>query len=245
MGAAFQTYDFTLAAGGAIQIPATGSFFRVQSATGKVNVTAEFGALKGLGVGQGARSPFRILQIQDASGSANVGTIIVGDAEFVDDRISGEVSVIDGEKSRALAGGMFSGAASIGLLPGLNSHIQLWNPAGSGKNLILNQIQIGSNVGTQYAFGFLSAPLTTDFTSTGLGNKRQGASGGAAMLKTQFNATPLMTTVLHMGYLLASANYLIPIKGAFVILPNSGMTVQNLIANTSLIGTFEWIEESQ
>lgn len=87
MGAAFQTYDFTLAAGGSIQIPAAGEFFRVQSATGKVDVISEFGLLKGLTAGQGARSPFQRLAIKDASGAANSGTIIVGSAEFIDNQL--------------------------------------------------------------------------------------------------------------------------------------------------------------
>ena len=243
---AFQTYDFTLAAGGAIQIPATGSFFRVQSATGKVNVTAEFGALKGLGVGQGARSPFRILQIQDASGSANVGTIIVGDAEFVDDRISGEVSVIDGEKARTIAGGMFAGGPFCGAVAAQYANVQLWNPNNSGKNLIVTAIDYGT-VTTSSIGVFLTANvLATTFGSTA-SNKKAGGSAAIGILKyeSKVAADIMALGVLRSDTTVASQNVIWNIKGAIVIPPNYGLNCYAPTPNTTINANYEWFEESQ
>ena len=88
MSAAFQTYDFTLGVGQSQRIPVFGKYVRVQTATGAVNLRGDFGYLKNLLPGQGQSvNTFSYVTIEDASGAANVGSIIVGEEGFVDNRM--------------------------------------------------------------------------------------------------------------------------------------------------------------
>ena len=61
-------------------------------------------SLSPLYAGQGQRKEFQRLTVTDKSGAANVVLIIVADDDFIDDRITGEVSVIDGSKARTKTG---------------------------------------------------------------------------------------------------------------------------------------------
>lgn len=96
MSAAFQTYDFTLGAGQSARIPVYGKYVRVQTAIGAVNLRGDFGYLKNLLPGQGqAINAFSYVIVEDASGAANAGSIIVGEEGFVDNRmILGSASAI-------------------------------------------------------------------------------------------------------------------------------------------------------
>ena len=89
--ASFKYYDFTLTSGGAAVLLVEGEYFRIQSATGAVDVTVEgAGTLPGLLVGQGLKdTPFKRLVIKDVSGGPNVGQIMVASKEFVDNRTYG------------------------------------------------------------------------------------------------------------------------------------------------------------
>lgn len=94
-GKTFKPYDFTLAAGGSQVILAEGEYFRVQSATGALDVTVEgAGTLPGLLSGQAMKdTPFKRLVLRDASGAPNSGTILVASQEFVDNRLYGVVTL--------------------------------------------------------------------------------------------------------------------------------------------------------
>ena len=98
MSKTFRYYDFTLTAGGSQVLLVEAAYFRVQSATGAVDVSVEgFGTLPGLLVGQGIKdTPFKRLVIRDASGAANLGTILVASQEFVDNRTYGVTSITGG-----------------------------------------------------------------------------------------------------------------------------------------------------
>ena len=85
-----QFYDFALAANASQVILAEGEYFKIFSSTGTVEVTRSDGAKYGpISAGQGARNKhFDRLTIRDKSGAANMGFIIVSDADFVDDQLS-------------------------------------------------------------------------------------------------------------------------------------------------------------
>jgi hypothetical protein len=95
MSVSVKTYDFTMPAGGAFQIQAVGSYFRIQTTTGPVRVQGEFGDLSPLLAGQGIKdSPFTRLMFTNLSAVSITGTVIVADKEFVDQQMvmSGTVS---------------------------------------------------------------------------------------------------------------------------------------------------------
>lgn len=88
MSVSVKTYDYSIPAGGAVQIQAVGSYFRIQTTTGPVRVQGEFGDLASIGAGQGLKdSTFTRLAITNLSGVAITGTVIVADKEFVDQQM--------------------------------------------------------------------------------------------------------------------------------------------------------------
>ncbi|WP_310611647.1 hypothetical protein [Limnohabitans sp.] len=97
MSVSVKTYDFTIPAGGSVQIQAVGTYFRIQSSTGPISVTGEFGEVAPLMQGQGIKdSPFTRLQLRDLSGSMCVGKVIVASSEFIDQQmvLSGSLSML-------------------------------------------------------------------------------------------------------------------------------------------------------
>jgi hypothetical protein len=87
----FKSYDFSLAAGASKTILAEGSYFRVQSSLGAVDVTVDsVGTMPGLVQGQGLSGvPYTKLTIKDVSGTLNSGFLLVASAEVVDNRTYG------------------------------------------------------------------------------------------------------------------------------------------------------------
>lgn len=141
-------YDFTLTANGSFVLPVEGDYFKVLSATGLVEVTGDsFGSLGSVLPGQGLdNTPFKRLVIKDKTGSANIGTLLVADEKFIDDRITGEVSVIDGGAWRSKSNKSFLGTGYSTCGAAQFSAVQLWNPAGTGSNLIVKSIRYSVNV---------------------------------------------------------------------------------------------------
>lgn len=88
MSVSVKTYDFTMAAGGSVQILAVGTYFRIQTCTGALSITGEFGEASPISAGQGLKdSPFTRLQLKNLTAFANSGTIIVASEEFVDQQM--------------------------------------------------------------------------------------------------------------------------------------------------------------
>jgi hypothetical protein len=86
-------YAYTLAANASINLPVTGDYFKIMSATGLVCVKSDFGALDDLIAGQGLENtPFRFLTIVNKTASANTVRIFVGDENFIDG-MSGAIAV--------------------------------------------------------------------------------------------------------------------------------------------------------
>lgn len=87
----FKIYDFTLQANGVQTLPAMGSYFRIMSSTGSLEVTVEGrGTATGLQAGQGFKDqPFTKLLLRDTSGAPNSGFILAASSEFFDNRLNG------------------------------------------------------------------------------------------------------------------------------------------------------------
>lgn len=91
----FKVFDFNLPANGAFRLPASGSYFRIMSSTGAIDVTVEgTGTLPSLTAGQAFKNvPFNSLLILDVSGSSNSGSILVASSEFQDNQLQGSVTI--------------------------------------------------------------------------------------------------------------------------------------------------------
>lgn len=231
-----KVYPIELAAFGTFRLPVQGSYFKIRTATGRVEVSGNtFGKLGALDAGQGLRGAwFDDLTLTDVSGGANEIEIIVAAAEFVDDRITGEVSVIDGARGRTLAGDEFTSSTWTGAVAaGETGAVQLWNPLGSGVRLVIA--------------GYLATNYTTLIdTTASLGavvgvarNKRRGA-GGASVCEVR----RLVAVGAPAGNELWQAPSGLPVypTAPWIIEPNRGIALYAPVA-ANFVGCFDFREE--
>lgn len=79
------TYEFTIPANGSYKLLVAGDYFKILSASGTVDVQADWGSLSGLIAGQGLeQSEFKYLFFRDRSGASNAMRVVIGDEKFVD-----------------------------------------------------------------------------------------------------------------------------------------------------------------
>lgn len=180
--------------------------------------------------------------IQVTSASAQTVRLFVGSGDAGTRRTSGDVSVIDGEKNRTLAGGMFTGnpfnAVPVVDQYGVN---QLWNPAASGKNLIVVASSVtGSSSQFHYAFGV--AQVATDQTAIAVINKK--GDGVAGVAKTGYgNFAAIEPKRLFGGGVTVNGLTNWPLRGALVVPPGYGLNCWDESVNHSIATNFEWFEE--
>ncbi len=238
-------YDFTLAANGSFVLPVEGSYYRILSSTGAVQVRRDGGSgLSPLQAGQGERDQeFKRLTITDRTGVANVGLIIVGDSTFVDDRITGEVSIIDGEKARSLASALYASCPGINGVVGNYSIAQLWNPPGSGKHVIVTQGLFSASSAGGILLSFGTVARTTNVTATALRNKLASGAVGLGQVRIETNVTAPSGN-LWSAYCQGNTNVPWFPKGPIVLPPGVGLEFSSNVVNSSITTSFEHYEEN-
>lgn len=94
-------YDFVVPANGVYRLHVAGDYFKILSASGAVNVLADWGRLKGLTSGQGLEeSAFQSLMFEDTTGGNNTLRVVIGDQRFIDG-VSGAMTVQANVAARA------------------------------------------------------------------------------------------------------------------------------------------------
>lgn len=243
MSRAAQIYDFTLAAGGSFEILAEGSYYRILSATGSIEVRRDGGSrLAPMLPGQGERDEFQRLTLRDLSGAPNTGFIIVADGTFIDDRITGEVSVIDGEKARTIAGGNYMAAMFSAAVAAQHSHAQLWNPS-SNTRIVVNQLDVTSSVAQQIGVSRHNAALTSVSAGTIINKLLSSAAVGMGQSRFQSNATIIPTIVGKRVNVQANQTILYPLRGPIVIPPGWGLTIWGYTVNADVTANADVFEE--
>ncbi|MGL5181198.1 hypothetical protein [Herbaspirillum huttiense] len=197
--------------------------------------------------GQGFRLDgrnFNNLIFSNNANAANIlGTMLIADGGFFDNRVTGSVEVIDGGKARTLGGGAFMGGVQCVATAAQNSIVQLWNPVGSGKNVILESITYSSTNNGGILFRVYNAAL-----SNLLANGVSKLAGGAAVSVGQLRYAPNPgvlggNNMLILG--IAAAQFsTYQFKEPVVLPPGQGMLVTQGTQNVDVTGNFEWYEES-
>lgn len=175
------------------------------------------------------------------AGSAIKGTVVIGDGRIDDARISGSVEVIDGGKARTIAGIAYTGYGFTAAGAGLLSHVQLWNAAGSGKNLIVEQLVISSDLTGSFGVRFHNAALSTILNT--VPNKKASGAASAATLRSQTNATALGSASLWGGFSSNTSQALFTPKEPIIVEPGFGLVALNSSPNANLTATFEFYED--
>ncbi len=246
MASATQIYTLALAANQAQVLLVEGGFYKILSATGPVSVSREGGSIiNPMRVGQGERLRFTRLTIQDVSGAANTVEVIIADESFVDDRISGEVSVIDGGKSRTLARVAYIGAVNCPAVAAQYAHAQLFNWSGNPNRVILESFWICSTNTVNVSMYSASSNLSTPGSPFNPGSKNMDGASSLARAYYQNAAAHVLSGTLR-GYfqVLANTTFHVKLAEPMILAPTRGVSwiVGNAL-NTDLLVTAEFYEE--
>lgn len=251
-----QVFDFNIGPGKVRTIDVVGDYvyyldgsaggadstLRLRNSTGADSILLRPGQAYRLGSGQHTRW---VIENEKGQGVI-VGRLLMGDGQFFDNRISGTVEVIDGERERTRAGMMFSAfpyceIPTAGKIP----IVQIWNPPNSGKNLNVGFVNFSTSaaaymtvMGTNLILPNLSSPGQG-------GNKLVGGPAPAAQLRWAVVDDPALG---NRGFLWggrvqeSSVNSWTP-RGTVVVPPGFGLGVYVGSLGAALYSTFEWFEE--
>lgn len=240
-----QQYDLNIPAGGAQNIDVAGDRIQFLSAIdpfAQIEIRPNFAQGNiSLRPGQGFKFSEQVTRwvVFNRGAVPLSGFLLIGSGDFFDQRIAGTVDVIDGGKARTLAGIAFGGVSYSQALAGQISHVQLWNPAGSGKNLFVEQVYAQFTGVSSAQFVQHNAPLSV-LSALQPASKMLGAAGSVAKLYVQQSAASIgaVNPVVTLG----AGNIFQP-KEPIVIPPGYGLVVRKALVNEDIQGGFEWFEE--
>jgi hypothetical protein len=236
-------YDFALTPLGGQIINVKGRFFKYRTGTGPIRVKLTDGGVIDLMPGQGVSNRnFESIEIVDRSGAINAGTILAGDFDFRDERISGTVDVVDGGKSRTLSGRTYMCAISAGNSAGQFAFNELWNPPGSNKNVIVEQWSLSSGAASIIYAGWHNVRLTTG-PSGSISKKAGGALSSALSGSVYRVAAGGIASVLTASNVSANQTIVVMPKEPIVIPPGFSFYCENETASSSLQTWVEFFEE--
>lgn len=156
--------------------------------------------------------------------------------------VAGSVSIIDGGKARTLNNLSFLGQNSVAPVAAQFPQLQIWNPAGSGKNVILESMMFSSGSAQTLTAGSNTANL-----ATGPGPCYSKKAGGANSSAVTYNQTSAGNPAGYLAamamYLSANINQIINFKEPIVLPPGTGYCIVGQLANSNLLGSFEFNEE--
>ena len=234
---ASKVYDFTLPAtlGASQRFDVRGNYVKLVESTGAVIVKAETGEEWALLAGQGFRlpesRPFGAVTIRNATGSACVGTLFIGDSFFEDSRIAGNVGVIDSSSSDVLSGTVAEGTASYTApTAGRFSRVQMWNPANSGVFSTIEEIVI--SIGTTGSI-YVSASTVSEATVWNQSfNRRINSPNGKTEIRTGEKVGINDDVLFTFRSFLLSANqiFVMAPKHPYVMLPGQGLSITAVTA---------------
>lgn len=191
---ASQAYDFAIPAGvnQTRVLQAMGTRCKLNSCTGTgITVKTDTGKVFKLKPGQGFKAdpgkPFRELFLINPDAAQNLGEIFVGDDDFVDDRVTGDVSIVDNAASKTLAGLQFVGSAARGAAgAGVFSLVGL---IAGARRVSIRRITVSSGLAGVVYWGFGSAQPTTGYSNQGSGISKLYAGGITVSNASRWNAT--------------------------------------------------------
>lgn len=235
-------YDFAVGAGQSQTLDVSGRFFKYRSGTGVISVRTSGGGSVDLLPGQGIWNvEFSSLTVKDKSGLANAGVIVAGAFDYRDDRIAGSVEVIDGGRARTMANLAYMATGSRGAAPGLLGHFQFWNPAGSGRNVLIEQIIVGSALTDKIAMGFKNATLLTPVGNIPISKRSSGGVASVIVCYAEDNAASQYPVSLAS----LSPNTILPLKEPMCIEPGFGLIFRGTQLNQDFSVSLEFFEEAR
>lgn len=124
----------------------------------------------------------------------------------------------------------------------LNNQGQLFNPADSGKLVVLERVDVQSDTAQHIEYDVGSNALTVDVGNTRARDTRDGIG---SILIAQNRHVSQAGTIATIGSLFIEADVmftLAPPQGICVLAPGTGFVITTTVQNTSMIRTFLWRE---
>lgn len=164
------------------------------------------------------------------------GFLLIGSGDFFDQRIAGTVDVIDGGKARTLQNQAFIAMGYQAPLASNFAMVQLWNPVGSGKNLVLEQYTVGCSANSGIMSWVHTSPLST--LSMAGKSKLLGAADGVGQVRQQTNPVDLGTQMGQV-YVQGANGFPVKLVEPIVIRPGYGLHMRA----ADILAQYEWYEE--
>lgn len=241
-----QSYDIQIPAGGA-QLLEVGAqifdFLSSGSAFDVIQVLPEFQqgnvSLK-LGQGFDAGKVVNRWFVKNPGTTAINGTVVLSTAGFRNFRISGDVNVLDGSKSRSLSGVAYSSQCYSNAVAAQYSEMQLWNPPSNPNRLVVEAVNLFAAASSNLGLMASTAPLAT-LVQAGQAKLLGGPASQAACYSASaasYSGAQLESLAVVSG----QAQSFIPHE-PIIIRPGYGLLIADNVVNTSISGNFEWYEE--
>lgn len=168
-----------------------------------------------------------------------VGRLVIGSGELTDNRVTGSVEVIDGGKYRTMAGQVFGWRSSFGALASNYSFGQIFNPAGSGKRVLVKSY---SATGGNVIVGWATAEIGAELGS--IGNKLSGGAESVCRKRQlrQTSASLAGSGFVVVGQISSGAIFVEP--EPIVINPGHGFVIASDVPGQEMVMTAHFVEES-
>jgi hypothetical protein len=258
-----QQFDITVATVGAFTVHAAGRYIKYVAGSnggGDASLIVTPGAQGGNKITLKPGQAYRVADksptpdswtLQSGTGSATIiGTVVVGDGRIDDTTIAGTVNVVDAGLTRTQINSAFIGQGFKAADAANRSNVQLFNPAGSGKLIVIEAVTAISTTGNYLAnFYLMNAviPSGTDITAGSNSSKLAGGALGVAKVYAAASATSipgLGGTVAGLGGNASMSTYQV-FKEPIILPPGYGMNAGTNAINVALQAGWEWFEVSQ
>jgi hypothetical protein len=244
-----ELFTVPIAAGGQSRFELAGDYFEIIESQYPVTVLledrngAQIGRMGGAEASYFLRdTPFKAITITSAQ--AQTVRIAFGSGEAGTRRTSGVVQVVDGNRSRTIAGGSFMWRPTS--LGANFNHAQLWNPPGSGKNIVIDAFFLTSSLA-----GALSVCRNAAQIANAAPNPVQNAllnGGGAAVAVPRTESMAALTLSSCLGTALVQANssfdFSSVLKRPVIVPPGAGLVFLSEVAGSTLSGSVSFFEET-
>ncbi len=239
-------FDFQLAPGASQTIDVKGRFFKYKSGTGLIRVRTSMGGFVDVLPGQGIENVnFTSLTIADKSNAGNSGSILAGDFDFRDDRITGTVDVVDGGKARSNTGAACIAYVNMSAVATKYPHVQLLNPTGSSKTIYVEQISIYCAETMNGGAGLLRCDAALPDLAGFGSRKRVGMTGTSlAQLRRESAATQQGQGIAPYVGAIDKTLRLFKFSEPMQLDAGVGLSVAGGTAGEGIGVTFEYFEES-
>lgn len=167
-----------------------------------------------------------------------------GSSEAGTRRTAGIVQVVDGSRAIVESGASFMTFIGVAGVAAMVSQLQLWNPPGSGKKLIVKSLFLTSSVNVVYGVSFSNVALPTLSPSSPPKNKLFGSPiVTVAEARTRNNTAVVEGTGLGPAvYVLANDSKSFMFNEPLIVPPGYGLNVACANVNNGVNASLDFYE---